>query len=63
MVSYPHADHAGNLADVHKHAILAEMLALLVLNPPYGTDERVALARRMIEAVPPDGGHAMRRSD
>lgn len=30
MLSYQHAFHAGNLADVHKHAILAEVLAYLV---------------------------------
>lgn len=29
MLSYQHAYHAGNLADVHKHALLAETLAYL----------------------------------
>jgi 23S rRNA (adenine2030-N6)-methyltransferase len=29
MLSYQHAYHAGNLADVHKHALLATMLAYL----------------------------------
>lgn len=29
MLSYQHIYHAGNLADVHKHALLAEMLAYL----------------------------------
>ncbi|CUH43467.1 23S rRNA (adenine(2030)-N(6))-methyltransferase RlmJ [Ruegeria atlantica] len=29
MLSYQHIYHAGNLADVHKHAILAETLAYL----------------------------------
>ena len=29
MLSYQHAFHAGNLADVHKHALLAWMLAYL----------------------------------
>lgn len=29
MLSYQHAYHAGNLADVHKHALLAWMLAYL----------------------------------
>ncbi|MEL6640843.1 MAG: 23S rRNA (adenine(2030)-N(6))-methyltransferase RlmJ [Pseudomonadota bacterium] len=29
MLSYQHAYHAGNMADVHKHAILAWMLAYL----------------------------------
>lgn len=29
MLSYQHAYHAGNPADVHKHALLASMLALL----------------------------------
>jgi 23S rRNA (adenine2030-N6)-methyltransferase len=29
MLSYQHAYHAGNLADVHKHAVLATMLAYL----------------------------------
>ena len=29
MLSYQHAFHAGNLADVHKHAILADVLAYL----------------------------------
>lgn len=29
MLSYQHAYHAGNLADVHKHALLAQMLAYL----------------------------------
>lgn len=30
MLSYQHIYHAGNLADVHKHALLAWMLAYLV---------------------------------
>jgi len=30
MLSYQHAYHAGNLADVHKHALLAAMLDRLV---------------------------------
>lgn len=30
MLSYQHGYHAGNLADVHKHALLAWMLAYLV---------------------------------
>lgn len=29
MLSYQHAYHAGNLADVHKHALLADMLDYL----------------------------------
>lgn len=29
MLSYQHIYHAGNLADVHKHALLAEMLSYL----------------------------------
>ena len=29
MLSYQHIYHAGNLADVHKHAMLAQMLAYL----------------------------------
>ena len=29
MLSYQHAYHAGNLADVHKHALLAWALAYL----------------------------------
>jgi 23S rRNA (adenine2030-N6)-methyltransferase len=29
MLSYQHAFHAGNLADVHKHAVLAWVLAYL----------------------------------
>jgi len=29
MLSYQHAYHAGNMADVHKHAILAWMLAYM----------------------------------
>lgn len=29
MLSYQHAYHAGNLADVHKHALLAQTLAYL----------------------------------
>lgn len=29
MLSYQHAYHAGNPADVHKHAVLAELLTLL----------------------------------
>lgn len=33
MLSYQHAYHAGNLADLHKHALLARMLALLVRKP------------------------------
>lgn len=31
MLSYQHAYHAGNPADVHKHALLASMLALLTV--------------------------------
>ena len=31
MLSYQHAYHAGSLADVHKHALLASMLAYLSL--------------------------------
>ncbi len=30
MLSYQHSYHAGNLADVHKHAVLASMLAYLI---------------------------------
>ena len=30
MLSYQHIYHAGNLADVHKHAMLAAVLAYLV---------------------------------
>lgn len=33
MLSYQHAYHAGNLADVHKHALLAEALAYLTRKP------------------------------
>ena len=33
MLSYQHAYHAGNLADVHKHALLAVMLARLTAKP------------------------------
>ena len=33
MLSYQHAYHAGNLADVHKHAALAWMLAYLTAKP------------------------------
>ena len=33
MLSYQHAYHAGNLADVHKHAALAWMLARLTAKP------------------------------
>jgi len=33
MLAYQHAYHAGNLADVHKHALLAEALAYLVQKP------------------------------
>lgn len=33
MLSYQHAYHAGNLADLHKHALLASMLAYLVRKP------------------------------
>ena len=29
MLSYQHAYHAGNLADVHKHGALAALLAYL----------------------------------
>ncbi|MGB2892258.1 MAG: 23S rRNA (adenine(2030)-N(6))-methyltransferase RlmJ, partial [Albidovulum sp.] len=29
MLSYQHIYHAGNLADVHKHAMLASLLAYL----------------------------------
>ena len=29
MLSYQHAYHAGNPADLHKHLVLAELLALL----------------------------------
>lgn len=33
MLSYQHAFHAGNLADLHKHALLASMLAYLSVKP------------------------------
>jgi 23S rRNA (adenine2030-N6)-methyltransferase len=33
MLSYQHAYHAGNPADVHKHAVLAWMLAYLTAKP------------------------------
>lgn len=33
MLSYQHAYHAGNLADVHKHALLSVALARLVEKP------------------------------
>lgn len=33
MLSYQHGYHAGNLADVHKHALLAEMLDYLTRKP------------------------------
>lgn len=29
MLSYQHLYHAGNLADLHKHALLARMLSYL----------------------------------
>ena len=33
MLSYQHLYHAGNLADVHKHALLAWMLAYMTAKP------------------------------
>lgn len=33
MLSYQHAYHAGNLADLHKHTALSVMLARMVLKP------------------------------
>ncbi|SMG12279.1 23S rRNA (adenine(2030)-N(6))-methyltransferase RlmJ [Paracoccus sp. J56] len=33
MLSYQHAYHAGNLADLHKHALLAAMLSYLTVKP------------------------------
>ncbi|MEZ5779947.1 MAG: 23S rRNA (adenine(2030)-N(6))-methyltransferase RlmJ [Paracoccaceae bacterium] len=33
MLSYQHSYHAGNLADVHKHALLAVMLDYLIRKP------------------------------
>jgi 23S rRNA (adenine2030-N6)-methyltransferase len=33
MLSYQHAYHAGNLADLHKHALLASMLDYLTSKP------------------------------
>jgi 23S rRNA (adenine2030-N6)-methyltransferase len=33
MLSYQHAYHAGNMADVHKHALLAWMLDYLIKKP------------------------------
>lgn len=33
MLSYQHAYHAGNAADLHKHIALAELLARLTLKP------------------------------
>lgn len=33
MLSYQHAYHAGNLADLHKHALLARMLDYLTAKP------------------------------
>ncbi|EAR50214.1 hypothetical protein OG2516_05038 [Oceanicola granulosus HTCC2516] len=33
MLSYQHAYHAGNMADVHKHAVLATALAYMTAKP------------------------------
>ena len=33
MLSYQHAYHAGNLADLHKHALLAWMLDYMATKP------------------------------
>ncbi|MCB2135340.1 MAG: 23S rRNA (adenine(2030)-N(6))-methyltransferase RlmJ [Rhodobacteraceae bacterium] len=33
MLSYQHIYHAGNLADVHKHALLASVLSYLTVKP------------------------------
>ncbi len=33
MLSYQHGYHAGNAADLHKHIVLAELLALLTAKP------------------------------
>jgi 23S rRNA (adenine2030-N6)-methyltransferase len=33
MLSYKHAYHAGNTADLHKHVVLAELLARLTVKP------------------------------
>ncbi len=33
MLSYQHSYHAGNLADLHKHALLARMLSYMVQKP------------------------------
>ena len=33
MLSYQHAYHAGNAADLHKHVALAALLALLTAKP------------------------------
>ena len=33
MLSYQHAYHAGGPADLHKHIVLAELLARLTLKP------------------------------
>jgi len=33
MLSYQHGFHAGNLADVHKHALLAAMLSYMTAKP------------------------------
>lgn len=33
MLSYQHAYHAGNAADLHKHALLARMLVLMTAKP------------------------------
>lgn len=33
MLSYLHAYHAGNLADIHKHGVLASLLAMMASKP------------------------------
>ena len=33
MLSYQHSYHAGNLADIHKHAALAWVLSYLLKKP------------------------------
>lgn len=56
MLSYQHAYHAGNLADLHKHALLAWMLAYLTAKPKPLTYLETHAGRGLYDLSGPEAG-------
>jgi len=61
MLSYRHIFHAGNFADVHKHAALIAMLRTLKSRPDMGTvhfvESHAGRGYYDLQDVPPDRAH------